>query len=124
VARYARAARHRAVRSPGTVAVCGVWATGRRRTAAALQPPLTTRVAGAWCLLVVRRLRRCAHSPKRDHDSHAQGISVTLIARRPLGFQGTHGDPGAAPGWAVGAEAAGHAAAPELPRAGQRELML
>jgi hypothetical protein len=70
----------------------------------------------------VRRLRRCAHSPKRDHDGHAQGISVTLIARRPLGFQGTRGDPGAASGWTAGAETAGHAAAPELPRAGQREL--
>jgi hypothetical protein len=28
----------------------------------------------------------------------------------------------AAPGWTAGAEAAGHVAAPELPRAGQREL--
>jgi hypothetical protein len=119
---HARATRHRDVGSPGTIAVCGVWATGRRCTAAALQPPLTTRLAGAWCLLIVRRLRRCAHSPKRDHDGHAQGISVTLIASRPLGFQGTRGDPGAAPGRAAGAEAIGHAAAPELPRAGQWEL--
>jgi hypothetical protein len=87
-----------------------------------MQPPLTTRLAGAWCLLVVRRLRRRAHSPKRDHDGHAQGISVTLIARRPLGFQGTRGGLGAGPGWAAGAEAVGHAAALELPRAGQREL--
>jgi hypothetical protein len=82
-----------------------------------MQPPLTTRLAGAWCLLVVRRLRRRAHSPKRDHDGHAQGISVTLIARRPLGFQGTRGGPGAAPGWAAGAEAAGHTTVTELPRA-------
>jgi hypothetical protein len=66
--------------------------------------------------------RRCAHSPKRDHDGHAQGISVTLIARRPLGLQGTCGGPGAAPSWAAGAEAAGHVAAPKLPRAGQWEL--
>jgi hypothetical protein len=34
----------------------------------------------------------------------------------------TRGGPGAAPGRATGAEAAGHMAAPELPRAGQREL--
>jgi hypothetical protein len=121
-ARYAHAARHRAIGSLGTITVCGVWATGRRRTAATLQPPLTTCLAGAWCLLVVRRLRRRAHSPKCDHDGHAQGISVTLIARRPLGLQGTRGGPGAASGWAAGAEAAGHAVAPELPRAGQREL--
>jgi hypothetical protein len=46
----------------------------------------------------------------------------TLIARRPLSLQGARGGPGAAPGWAVGAGAAGHVAAPELPRAGQREL--
>jgi hypothetical protein len=34
----------------------------------------------------------------------------------------TRGGPGATPGWAAGAGAAGHVAAPELPRAGQREL--
>jgi hypothetical protein len=102
---HARAARHRAVESPSTIAVCGVWATGRHCTVAALQPPLSTRLAGAWCLLIVRRTRRCAHSPKRDHDDHAQGISVTLIARQPLGLQGTRGGPGAAPSWAAGAEA-------------------
>jgi hypothetical protein len=34
----------------------------------------------------------------------------------------TRGGPGVAPGWAVGARAAGHVVAPELPRAGQREL--
>jgi hypothetical protein len=34
----------------------------------------------------------------------------------------THGGPGAAPDWAAGAGAAGHVVAPELPRAGQREL--
>jgi hypothetical protein len=50
------------------------------------------------------------------------GYLFTLIARRPLGLQGTRGGPRAAPGWAAGAGAAGHAAAPELPRAGQREL--
>jgi hypothetical protein len=83
---------------------------------------MSTRLAGAWCLLVVRRLRRCAHSLKRDHNGHVKGISVTLIARRPLGLQGTRGGPGAAPGWAAGAEATGHMAAPKLPRAGQREL--
>jgi hypothetical protein len=121
-ARHARAARHRAVRSPGTVAICGIWATGWRCTVAALQSPLSTRLAGAWCLLVVRHPRRCAHSPKRDHDGHAQGISVTLTARRPLGLQGTRGGPGAAPSWAAGAGAARHVTAPELPRAGQREL--
>jgi hypothetical protein len=36
----------------------------------------------------------------------------------------TRGGPGAAPGWAAGAGSAGHVAAPELPRAGQRELGL
>jgi hypothetical protein len=121
-AQHARAARHRAVGSPGTVAVCGVWATGRRCTVAALQPLLSTRLAGAWCLLVVRCLRRCARSPKRDHDGHAQGISVTSIAHRSLGLQGTRGGPGAAPGWAAGAEVAGHVPTPEMSRAGQREL--
>jgi hypothetical protein len=49
-------------------------------------------------------------------------ILFTLIARRPLGLQGTRGGPGAAPGWAAGAGAAGHVVTPELPRAGQREL--
>jgi hypothetical protein len=83
---------------------------------------MSTRLVGAWCLLVVRRLRRCAHSSERDHDGHAQEISVTLIARRPLGLQGTRGGPRAAPGWAAGAESVGHVVAPELPRAGQREL--
>jgi hypothetical protein len=51
-----------------------------------------------------------------------EGYLFTLIARRPLGLQSTHGGPGAALGWAAGAEAAGHAAAPELPQAGEREL--
>jgi hypothetical protein len=65
------------------------------------------------------------------------GYLFTLMARRPLGLQGTRGGPGAAPdwaagagavghvvapGWAAGAGAVGHVAAPELPRAGQREL--
>jgi hypothetical protein len=50
------------------------------------------------------------------------GYLFTLIARRPLGLQGARGGPGAAPGWAAGAGAAGHVTAPELPRAGQREL--
>jgi hypothetical protein len=50
------------------------------------------------------------------------GYLFTLIARRPLGLQGTRGGSRAVPGWAAGAGAAGHAAAPELPRAGQREL--
>jgi hypothetical protein len=48
------------------------------------------------------------------------GYLFTLIARRPLGLQGARGGSGAAPGWAAGA--AGHVAAPELPRAGQRKL--
>jgi hypothetical protein len=50
------------------------------------------------------------------------GYLFTLIARRPLGIQGTRGGPGAVPSWAAGAGTAGHAAASELPRAGQREL--
>jgi hypothetical protein len=51
-----------------------------------------------------------------------RGYLFTLIARRLLGLQGTRGGPEAAPGWAAGAGAAGHVAAPELPQAGQREL--
>jgi hypothetical protein len=50
------------------------------------------------------------------------GYLFTLIARRPLGLQGARGGPGAAPGWAAGAGATGHVAAPELPRAGQQKL--
>jgi hypothetical protein len=50
------------------------------------------------------------------------GYLFILIAHRPLGLQGTRGDPGAVPGWAAEAGAVGHVAAPELPRAGQREL--
>jgi hypothetical protein len=52
------------------------------------------------------------------------GYPFTLIAHRPLGLQGARGGPGAALGWAAGAGAAGHVAAPEVPRAGQRELEL
>jgi hypothetical protein len=115
---YARVAQHRTVGSPGTVAVSHVWATCRRCTVAALQPPLSTRLAGAWCLLVVRYLRRYAHSPKGDHDDHARGISVyfnsTLTVGpprhtwRPRSCPGlssgswsrrARGGPGAAPGW-------------------------
>jgi hypothetical protein len=51
-----------------------------------------------------------------------RGYLFTLTAHRPLGLQGTRGGPGAAPGWAAGAGAVGHVAAPELPWAGQREL--
>jgi hypothetical protein len=50
------------------------------------------------------------------------GYLFTLIAHRPLGLQGARGGPGAAPNWTVGAGAAGHVAALELPQAGQREL--
>jgi hypothetical protein len=50
------------------------------------------------------------------------GYLFTLIARRPLGLQGTRGGPGAALGWTAGAGTAGHTTASELPRAGQREL--
>jgi hypothetical protein len=50
------------------------------------------------------------------------GYLFTLITRRPLGLQGARGGPGAAPGWAAGAGAVGHVAAPELPRAGQQKL--
>jgi hypothetical protein len=95
------------------------WATGRCCTVAALQPPLSTRLVGAWCLLVVRRLRRCAHSPKGDHDGHARGISYYFNSTC---LQGIRGGPRAAPGWAAGAGAAGHVVAPELPWVGQREL--
>jgi hypothetical protein len=50
------------------------------------------------------------------------GYLFTLIACRPLGLQGARGGPGDALGWAAGAGAEGHVAAPELPRAEQREL--
>jgi hypothetical protein len=50
------------------------------------------------------------------------GYLFTLISRRPLGLQGARGGPRAARGWTAGAGDAGHVAAPELPRAGQREL--
>jgi hypothetical protein len=53
-----------------------------------------------------------------------RGYLFTLIARRPLGLQGTRDGPGTAPGWAAGVGAARHVAALELPRAGQRELEL
>jgi hypothetical protein len=134
---YARAARNRTVGSPGTVAVSCVWATGRRCTVAALQPPLSTRLAGAWCLLVVRRLRRYAHSPKGDHDGHAREISVYFNSTqtvgpsrhtwRPRSCPGWAAGAGAAghvaaPGWAAGDGAAGHVVAPELSQTGQREL--
>jgi hypothetical protein len=138
---HARAAQHRTVGSPGTVAANRVWATSRRCTVAALQPPLSTRLAGAWCPLVVRHLRRYAHSPKGDHDGHAWGISVYFNSTptvepprhtwRPRSCPGlgsgswgrrSRGGPGAAPGWAAGAGAAGHVSTPELPRTGQREL--
>jgi hypothetical protein len=134
---YARAVQHRTVGSPGTIAVSRVWATGQRCTVVALQPPMSTRLACAWCLLVVRRFRRYAHSPKGDHDGHAQGISVYFNSMptvgpprhtwRPRSCPGlgsgswghrSRGGPEAAPGWAAGAGAAGHVAAPELPWAG------
>jgi hypothetical protein len=51
-----------------------------------------------------------------------RGYLFTLIARRPLGLQGARGGPGATLGWAVVAGAVGHVVAPELLRAGQREL--
>jgi hypothetical protein len=127
------------------LAVSRVWATGRRCTVAALQPPLSTRLAGAWCLLVVRRLRRCAHSPKGDHDGHARGISDYFNSTQTVGpsrhtwrpqscpglgsgswSHRTRGGPGAASGWAAGAGAAGHVAAPAPTSAGRRgpELQL
>jgi hypothetical protein len=52
-----------------------------------------------------------------------RGYLFTLTGRRPLGLQGTRGGPGAAPSWAAEAEATGHVVAPELPQAGQRELV-
>jgi hypothetical protein len=52
------------------------------------------------------------------------GYLFTLIARRPLGLQGARGGLEAVLGCAAGAESAGHVVAPELPRAGQRELEL
>jgi hypothetical protein len=85
----------------------------------------------------VRHLRRCAHSSKGDHDGHTRGISDYFNSMQTVGpsrhtwrpwscsglgngswSRRTRGGPGAAPGWAAGAGAAGHVAAPELPRAG------
>jgi hypothetical protein len=105
----------------------------------AFNVPPTARLAGAWCQLVVMRLRRYAHSLKGDHDGYARGISVYFNSTYTVGpsrgtwrsqscpalgswSRGTRGGPGAAPGWATGARAVGHVVAPELPRAGQREL--
>jgi hypothetical protein len=50
------------------------------------------------------------------------GYLFTLIARRLFGLQEARGSPGAALGWAAGAGAAGHMAAPELARTEQWEL--
>jgi hypothetical protein len=55
--------------------------------------------------------RRSFSSPRRARDP-----------RRPLGLQGARGGPEATMGWAAGAGAARHVAAPEMPRAGQQEL--
>jgi hypothetical protein len=105
----------------------------------AFNVPPAARLAGAWCQVVVKRLRRYAHSSKGDNDGHARGISVYFNSTktvgpsrgtwRPQNYPGlgsgshkTRGGPGAAPGWAAGAGAAEHVAVPELPRAGQREL--
>jgi hypothetical protein len=54
------------------------------------------------------------------------GYLITLIARRPLGLQGTRGGPGATSGWAAGAGAVGHVAAPKPTSAERRgpELQL
>jgi hypothetical protein len=52
------------------------------------------------------------------------GYLFTLIARRPLGLQGARSGPRAALGWAVGAGAAGHVVAPELPWATRLMLRL
>jgi hypothetical protein len=55
-------------------------------------------------------------------------ICTGHVETRNTGFlvepqnQGRRGGPEATLGWAAGARAAGHVAAPELPRAGQREL--
>jgi hypothetical protein len=148
-------AQHRTVGSPGTIAVSRVWAMGRRCTVAALQPPLSTRLAGAWCMLVVRRLRRCAHSPKGDHDGHARGISDYFNSTQTVGpsrhtwqprawqrelepqdtwwprscpgldsgswSRKARGGHGAAPGWAAGAGAAGHVAAPKPTSVGRQD---
>jgi hypothetical protein len=109
---------------------------GQRVGAALLQPcslpcphvlltfnvPPVARLAGAWCQLVVKHLRD-THTPRRvTMMATLRGYLFTLIARRPLDLQGTRDGPGAAPVWAAGAGTAGHVAAPELPRAGQRDL--
>jgi hypothetical protein len=102
----------------------------------AFNVPPTARLAGAWCQLVVKRLRRYAHSPKGDHDGHARGISIyfnsTYTVRPSRGTwrtqscprlgsgswsRRTRGGPEAASGWAAEAGAVGLMAAPELPRA-------
>jgi hypothetical protein len=89
----------------------------------------------------VKHLRRYAHSPKGDHDGHTRRISVYFNSTQTVGpsrhtwrpwscpglgsgswSRRTRGGPGAAPGRAAGAGAAGHVATLELPRAEQREL--
>jgi hypothetical protein len=81
---------------------------GQRVGAALLQPcclpcphvllafnvPSAARLTGAWCQLVVKHLRRYAHSLKGDHDDHGWGYLFTLIAHKPLGLQGARGGPG------------------------------
>jgi hypothetical protein len=62
------------------------------------------------------------HEASQKIRTLPEGYLFNLIARRPLGLQGTRGGPGATPGWAAGVGAAGHVAAPELPWSGQREL--
>jgi hypothetical protein len=100
---------------------------------------VTRHCSGLWCMGNGSALHCCSPAASPVHTSCRRMVSAcreasqkirtlpegylfTLIARRPLGFQGTRGGPGAAPGWAAGAGAAGHVAAPELPRAGQWEL--
>jgi hypothetical protein len=75
--------------------------------------PIQSRVDFHW---QPRQERREGFDP-----GHRRGFSSLRHARdprRPLGLQGARGGPGAALGWAAGAGAAGHVAAPELPWAG------
>jgi hypothetical protein len=119
---YTRVAQHRTVGSPDTVAVSRVWATGRRCTVAALQPPLSTRLAGAWCLLVVRRLRRCAHSSKSDHDGYARGISVYFNSTQTVELSRHTWRPRSCPGLDSGSWSRRTRGGPETAQTMQREL--
>jgi hypothetical protein len=81
------AAQHRFVGSSGTIAVCSVWATGRRWTVAALQPPLSTRLAGAWCLLVPKTVWVKRVGARRGHAVRITAEKTAFVCQPACGAQ-------------------------------------